>query len=617
LKLSALVAEDFASGGTLARRWPQFRRRPQQAEMAAAIADAFEHGDRLLVEAATGAGKTLAYLVPALRFSGRVLISTHTRALQDQLWLKDLPQVMQALGLRRKVALLKGRTNYYCPYRVERRLRQGAPADQARLLLRLRAWFAESADGDLAAAPFDVEAAGIASAATATAEQCLGSQCPSRSICPLLKARQRAQQADIVIVNHSLLLADAVLKAKGWGDLLPPFDAYVLDEAHALADVATRAFGASMSRRRFLVWRQDLAEELALLGDEEKALQEASQIVAATTEAWQAGKLEEVQAHWQKALQLVERLAERNEGLLRLAERAAEIASLLEAMQNPPTGTIVWIEERAQDRVVHLAPVEPAAELERRLWGQPAAFVLLSATLRVQQSFAFARRRLGLADAKELVVRSPFDFRRQMLIYIPHKLPERRDDPELSALADEIEQLVRCAEGRAFVLFTSYWALRKVAARLRERLPWSVLVQGEEMARDALLAQFRRDVHSVLCATRSFWEGVDVPGDALSLVVIDKAPFPPPEDPLIKARARKIEEAGGSSFHELMLPEAAIVLRQGVGRLIRSETDRGVVALLDARLLHRSYGKRLLAELPDAPITHDLAEVKAFFAACC
>ncbi len=608
----ARVARAFAPDGALARRYPGYRHRPGQRELARAIAETLETRGRLLAEAGTGSGKTLAYLVPTLGLGGRACLSTHTKALQDQLWDRDLPAVMKALGLRRDAALLKGRTNYLCPYRLERRLRLGAPPELVRALVSVRAWGERSADGDLSSAPMDVAALGVAGWVTATADQCLGGQCPEIGRCPLMRARRRAQEADIVVVNHALLLADLALRADEAGALLPEFDACVLDEAHAFADAASRHFGFRLSLRRLRTWLADWQEELRVHAPDAEALAEMRRAFARVEAAWAEG----VPAAIGEAFALVRELAAAHAGggpgLARLAWRADEIADALAVLAAPPGETAVWSEGEGEARVWQAAPVEPGALLADHLWSREAAFVLVSATLRVGGRFDYARARLGLEGAREHLTPSPFDYGRQALLFVPRGMSGARGRDEERLFAT-IVRLVRASRGRAFVLFTAWGTLRRLAPRLAAALPWPVLVQGEGMGREAMLEAFRAHGSAVLAGVRSFWEGVDVPGEALSLVVMDKIPFPPPDDPLVAARARRIEQAGGNPFREVLLPEAARVLRQGAGRLVRSERDRGVIAVLDSRLLERGYGRDLLAELPPAPLVHDIEAVERFF----
>ncbi len=612
--LADAVDRAFAPDGALARGWRGFVERPGQRKLALEIAETFEHQDALMSEAETGTGKTLAYLVPALFSDQRVLISTHTRALQDQLVFRDLPLVQRALKRRRSVALLKGRQNYLCPERLDRVLRQGrVRATELDLFHRLREWGEESADGDLAGFEVDVAAAGILGRITATSEQCLGSRCDFFDACPLMRARRRAMEADIVVTNHSLLLADCALKSNEHGRVLPEFDAFVLDEAHALADLAGQQFGLQLTVNRFAQWFNDMQMLLEDFGDEPDLKRGFQELAGPVLDAWKQGDTGKVSELWSEVAALAETRAMRSEEARRLHERAERIQDELAMVLSPPEGFVSWPEGEGKDRKWSLAPVQVGPVLAERLWSKEAAFVLLSATLRISGTFDYARARLGLDAARTSHHASPFDYGRQALIYIPERMPEPREPGYPDRLEREIRGLLAASRGRAFVLFSSWKMLDRIAPRLAGDLPWPVLIQGRSGSRDALLDRFRGDTHSVLCGTRSFWEGVDVPGEALSLVVIDKLPFAPPDDPLFEARLRHCEQSGGNKFRDIQLPEAIAVLRQGAGRLIRTEQDRGVIAILDGRLRTRPYGREVVSNLPPARITADLEDVRAFF----
>lgn len=593
---------------------PGYRHRPQQAELAGEIASCIETGNVLLAEAETGTGKTLAYLIPALYADVKLLISTHTKALQDQLMYRDLPMVKTALGVSRDVALLKGRVNYVCPHRLEQKLADHRLSmDVHGRIASVRHWADHSPDGDLSGLDFDVFEAGVGYMVTATAEQCLGRNCPEWNDCPLMQARARAMDADIVVANHSLLLADAALKSGEFGEVLPEFESYVLDEAHSLPECASRHFGLQLTRQRFIQWANDAQTALDALGDEQARKQDVTALLRQVLHSYATGSLEQTRQHWQGMLALAGEIAERSEDMARLSDRASIIADNMRSICEPEKGFVAWTEGTGEEIRHMLAPVETGPVLAAHVWNRPAAFVMLSATLRVSGSFAYAKRRLGLDDVREHFHPSPFDYPGQALIYAPDHLPDPTGPDGREMLLAEIEALVRASNGRAFVLFTSHNMLKRIASELATRLPWPVLEQGISGSRDAILERFRADTHSVLCGTRSFWEGVDVPGEALSMVIIDKLPFAPPDDPLLAARIKKCEEQGGNGFVDIQLPEAIAVLRQGMGRLIRSQDDRGVMALLDSRIYRRGYGREVLANLPPAPVSRDIEDVRAFF----
>jgi len=613
-ELSTLVRRDCADDAPLAAGLPGYARRDEQIRLAGEVAAAFESGSALLAEAETGTGKTLAYLIPALRADFKVLISTHTRALQDQLVHRDLPAVQQVLGASRRVALLKGRSNYLCPQRLNMFVASPQLEMWARKsMLQVLEWSQRTTDGDLSGLPFDVFAKGIGPMVTATADQCLGSKCGDFERCPLMKARQKAQAADIVVTNHSLLLSDAVLKAGGFGELLPDFDAYVLDEAHSLPDLACQHFGVQLSRLKLIQWLNDMQAQLEEMGDEPALKTEITAQGKAVLDAYGEQGLEALQEAWTEMTRLAESRRERNEAMARLADRAGQIGADIAMVREPADGFVGWRDGDGEQLRYTVAPVDTGPVLRSHLWDRPAAFVLMSATLRVSGRFDYARRRLGLEEADEAFHASPFDYAQQAMIYLPRHMPNPFSEAGVEALIDEMETLIRASQGRAFVLFTSWGMLNQVAPELARRLPWHVLIQGESGSRDAILETFRSDTHSVLCGTRSFWEGVDVPGEALSLVIIDKMPFTPPSDPLLQARIRQCEERGGNGFRDIQLPGAIAVLRQGAGRLIRSTADRGVMALLDSRLYQKAYGREVAHNLPPAPIRDDLAEVRWFF----
>ncbi|MFQ5582001.1 MAG: ATP-dependent DNA helicase [Mariprofundaceae bacterium] len=610
------VERDFQPDAGIARGFPAYIYRDEQVKLAAEIADSFDQGRILLAEAETGIGKTLAYLIPVLRCSEKVLISTHTRALQDQLMHRDIPAIQAALGMRRNIVLLKGRANYLCPHRLDTHL-ASERLDMwiKRTLLRVRNWAETSRDGDLAGLAFDVFDKGIGGMVTATADQCLGSKCPQWNRCPLVKARQKAQEADVVVTNHSLLLADAALKSGDFGEVLPLFDAYILDEAHSLPALASQHFGIQLTRNRLIQWLNDTQAALDELGDDQALKADINAHGGVLLEAYKQPDLKPVASVWDEIAELIGKRGERNEEMTKLAERAGQIAADLQAVQTPAEGFVAWSEGDGEYRKHIVAPVETGLVLNEHLWDRPASFILLSATLRVSGSFDYAKARLGLEDASESFHPSPFNYAQQALTYLPRQLPPPTLPDGRAALLDEIESLCRASSGRAFVLFTSHAMLRDIAPQLAERLPWTVLEQGRSGSKDAIMQQFQEDTHSVLCGTRSFWEGVDMPGETLSMVIVDKLPFAPPNDPLLSARIKRCEEKGGSGFRDIQLPEAIAVLRQGVGRLIRTVDDRGVMAVLDSRLYTKSYGREVVRNLPPAPISSDLDDVRGFFAA--
>jgi len=590
--------------------------REEQVALAEKIASALEQQNILLAEAETGTGKTLAYLVPALRSSDKILISTHTKALQDQLMFRDIPAVQKALGIRRKITLLKGRSNYYCPQRLSIHIASNQQEIWAKKsLLKVAKWAENTADGDLSALNFDVFEKGIGQLVTATAEQCTGSKCEFYKQCPLMKARQKAQTADIVVANHSLLLADAALKSGDFGEVLPIFDTYILDEAHSLPDLASRQFGIQLSRHKLIYWLNDMQAVLETLGDEADLKEQVRKLGAEVISLWADKSLKDIKTSWEALLDIAISREERHDDMVKLTERATIIMEEMQQILTPQNGYVVWEEGKGERKQYISAPIETGPVLNHHLWEREASFVLLSATLRVSEKFDFARQRLGLSPevALESFHASPFNYQEQAMLYLPKHIPDPRAHNYQDVMQNEIEALLRTSRGRPFVLLTSHYALRTYAIHLQQALPWQVLIQGESGSRDAILEAFRKDKHSILCGTRSFWEGVDVPGETLSLVIIDKIPFAPPTDILLKERVKHCEASGGNGFMDIQLAEAIAVLRQGVGRLIRSTSDRGGIAILDSRLYSKRYGKEVVRNLPNAPIAHDLGDMRWFF----
>lgn len=612
--LQERVSTDFSSDSGLADEFPNYTWRSEQTRLAAVIVTAMEQKDILLAEAETGTGKTLAYLVPAIRSSQKTLISTHTRALQDQLVSRDLPAVMRALRVEKKIALLKGRSNYICPHHLNQKLRDHHLTPPVRQLLQdVSIWSEGSPDGDLSFLEFDVFDAGIGGMVTSTAEQCLGRNCPEWERCPLAGARARTRDADIVITNHSLLLADAALKSGEFGEILPLFDVYILDEAQSIPDLASQHFGLQLTSQRFSRWGNDMEVALEELGDEMALQREINLLVRALLPVFSNSGLADVLVAWRQLVALADSRVERNQDLLKLARRAEEIGQQIEAIMQPAGGFVAWSEGDSMSKRYCLAPIETGPLLEEHLWGREAAFILLSASLRVSDKFTYAKGRLGLPDAKEATHTSPFNYSEQALIYVPEQMPAPRSDGYEEKLLAEMEALLTASQGRAFVLFTSHRVLAHIAPVLASRLPWRVLVQGKDGTNDKIMSIFQEDTSSILCGTRSFWEGVDVPGDALSMVIIEKIPFAPPDDPLLNERIKLCNKQGGNGFRDIQLPEAVATLKQGLGRLIRSPSDRGVMALLDSRVHTKSYGREVLRNFPPAPRTSKVRDVLIFF----
>ncbi len=604
--------------------------------MAEAVADAIAARVHLLVEAGTGTGKTFAYLVPALLSGQRTLVSTATRTLQDQLFEDDLPRVCKALGLNPERALLKGRTNYLCLHRMGQA--QGQPgllAEDQRRLSRIVAWSARTEHGDIAEVAGVPEEAAIWPQVTSTVDNCLGQGCPQFDECFVVRARRRAAAADIVVVNHHLLFADMALREEGFGELLPTVRVIIADEAHQLPELAAQAFGHSVSGRRIRdlvrdcgVAQQAEAPDMPELAEASRALDR--QLQASTLIFGQyPGRREfdplreepsvtEVLERLTSALQhLGVQLAEASErgpGLEACMRRCEEIrARLAEFGDRDNDDWVRWLEASPRGFGLHATPLTVAEQFGARLAQSAATWVFCSATLAVDGDFGHFRRELGLEEALAASWESPFDFARQTLCYLPSITVNPNESGYFAAVVESALEVIALSRGRAFLLCTSHRALDYYAAPLRARLSYPVLVQGEA-PRAALLAEFRRLGNAVLIGTATFWEGVDVRGEALSCVVIDKLPFAPPDDPVLKARGRRLTHEGRDPFRDYQLPVAALTLKQGAGRLIRDVNDRGVLVLCDPRLRTKGYGRTFLRALPPLPQTRSLADVAAFFA---
>jgi len=638
--MRADLTEIFGSAGPLARSLPGYAVRGEQVEMAEHVAAALEGGETLIVEAGTGTGKTFAYLVPALVSGRRVILSTGTRALQDQLYHRDLPSICGALGRPVRIALLKGRANYLCRHRLDLAEQQayarGVRREVALAIPRVRAWSHVTKRGDIAELPGIGEADPVWPWVTSTRENCLGAECPVYDQCFVLAARREAQAADIVVVNHYLLMADLVLKEEGFGDLLPGADAIVIDEAHQLPDIAAQFLGYSVSTRQLSAIAKDVAGELLLAqqmgSGVDAALTGLDAQVAAVIGAMAGAETRLEHAQWPERLiealnGLASRAAELAEGLAplaaegqgafaRLCERLEESAVRLRSLTaEQAEGGVRWAETGARNVSAHYAPVDVAGQLAALLEAQPGAWILTSATLAVGDDFSHYVRRSGLARARSVRFESPFDFANQALLYLPKGLADPGAPGHTRAVVQAALPVLEASGGRAFLLFTSHRALREAAEELRrawnDAPPVPMLVQGDA-PRDQLLRAFREAGNAVLLGTGSFWEGVDVKGTALSVVIIDKLPFAVPDDPLLKARLAAIRAQGGNPFFDEQVPQAVIALKQGVGRLIRDADDFGVVMLCDPRLVTKGYGRIFIQSLPPMRRTRELDEAQAF-----
>ena len=637
------VEAAFDGGGALAEALPSFEPRASQREMAAAAAGVFEGGGVLLAEAGTGTGKTLAYLVPAILSGHRVLVSTGTRQLQDQIYDKDLPALRDALGVDFTATYMKGRGNYLCLHRFDA-LRDGDPLglapDQGHVDV-IAEWARRTETGDRSEIEDLPDDLPFWSEISASSDNCIGADCPQHADCFITRMRQQAAESDLVIVNHHLLCADAAVRQSAYGEVIPSYAYAVIDEAHQLEDVATQYFGVAVSNYRLerLVndgrrWTaRDLEEDAEAAGTLHSALDEidaaAARFFAAVRTSLapaertrlNADVLEPVAepgrqlASTVRALETkVQALANATEDLRALGRRAHELAGDTDLVLDAGDENLVYfLERRGRGTFLRASPIDVSSIVRELLLDRLQGAVLTSATLAVDGSFDYQRSRLGIGGAIELLLPSEFDYAAQTVLYLPQQMPEPRSPAFTRGAALQVRALLDATEGRAFVLFTSFANLHDVHRLIAPGSPYPLLVQGAA-PRPVLLRDFRAIPNAVLLATSSFWQGVDVAGDSLSCVIIDKLPFAPPGDPITAARMESITRSGGSPFDEYQVPLAVLTLLQGLGRLIRHRRDRGVLSVLDPRLLNKGYGRRFLDSLPPTPIVRDLARVRAFMA---
>ncbi|MCT8738059.1 ATP-dependent DNA helicase [Glaesserella parasuis] len=635
MKLSEKITDAFSPEGTLSQNIHGFRPRDAQLEMAQAVGRAVKFAKSAVIEAGTGTGKTFAYLVPALLSGKKTIISTGSKNLQDQLFNRDLPTIQKALKYKGKVALLKGRANYLCLERLDQVIAMGVVGDKSVLadLAKVRKWHTGTKTGDLSECITIAEDSPILPQLVSTAESCLGSDCPNYKECYVVQARRKALEADVVVVNHHLFCADMAVKETGFGELIPDAELIIFDEAHQLPDIASQYFGQSLTSRQLfdickdsnIVYRTEL-KDLAQLGKASDHLQKVVQDFRLLLgDGNKRGNLREILQDpkvvegFAKLNENIDFLSEvvkkslgRSETLDKIFERLAEVKAQLKRLGDTSVvGYCYWYEINGRSFGLHITPLTVADKFGEQMRANQVGWIFTSATLEVGGKFNHFCQRLGIENAEQMVLQSPFDYARQSLLCVPRYLPDTNKSHTLTELGQLLKPVIEANNGRCFLLCTSYFMMRGLADFLREQSSLSVLLQGET-SKSRLLEKFVAEPNSVLVATQSFWEGIDVRGDALSLVIIDKLPFTAPDEPLLKARMEDCKLQGGDPFNDIQIPEAVITLKQGVGRLIRDVTDRGAVIICDSRLVMRQYGSTFLKSLPPSKRTRDLAKVLTF-----
>ena len=645
-------ASDYlGQSGPFCKQLPGYQVRKNQLDLCDAIDETLDSGGVLAAEAGTGIGKTFAYLVPSLLSGKKIIISTGTRHLQDQLFHSDLPRVIKALAIQSQPALLKGRSNYLCLHRLDMAPHLGFINRETRSFLsEVNEWAKLTTSGDISELDTVPEDSYIWPMVTSTADNCLGGDCDDWEKCYIVNARKKAQAADVVVINHHLLLADMTLKNEGFAELLPEADAFIIDEAHQLYDVAARFFGNVVSSRQLISLARDTiaeqvndASDMAELRDYAEELEKAARdfrIVLGDRglrDAWLniqnkvsvKQTLDALAMTLQDLVAALQTAAERSRGLEQCCERALGLQARLKEFQTmehsaadgvaaESTGaddserSVLWYETYTKSFMLHATPIDVASIFRQHTDNFSATWLFTSATLQVNNQFGHFAHNIGLEDYNSGVWDSPFDYSKQSLLYLPENLPQPSEQTYTRELMQAALPVLTASEGRAFVLFTSYRAMNLARDYLKQMLPYELLVQGD-LPKHQLLEKFRQTDNAVLLGTSSFWEGVDVRGESLSCVIIDKLPFASPGDPVMQARIDTIKRNGGQPFMEFQVPQAVITLKQGVGRLIRDVTDYGIVMIGDPRLKQKSYGRIFLNSLPAMPITSDIKDVENFF----
>jgi len=629
------VADVLGNGGIISQHIPGFQARSSQLAMAELIHDAIKHRQSHVIEASTGIGKSFAYLVPAFLSSAKILISTGTKNLQDQLFNKDIPLINKTIVSGKQLALLKGRSNYGCIHRIDkyRLQRRFQTRQMSAVFTALKHWSETSRTGDIAELPDIPENDPLWFYATSNADNCLGSDCPEYNDCFVTKARRKAQDADVIVINHHLFFSDQAIREEGFGELLPEVDVLIFDEAHQLPDVASHFFGQSLTMRQYELLMKDIIDAQTLEARDSKGIQELCQLNQKTIADFRLilGKFSpkgewrniehapdiraavtELQQVMGKLSEQLEILKARGKELASCALRLENLCKVFAGFLQPGVEAVSWYEWNERSFRLMLSPVEVSQQFRQQIDRSLYKSVFFtSATLSSNHSFDYFTRRLGIQDLDCATFISPFDYKKQALLYLPQNIPEPSDPAYAKAFADECCALINATQGHCFILFTSYRMLKLTATALSRRLKNKLFIQGEHQ-RSELIEKYLKTANPVLLGTSSFWEGVDVKGDHLKLVIIDKLPFKSPGDPVYKRRLQRVAENGGNAFKDIQIPEATISLRQGVGRLIRDIHDKGIVMIADRRLQSKPYAREILASLPPMERSCNLEQVIEF-----
>lgn len=626
----------FSPSSSLKDSIPEFNFRDAQSKMADAVKTAIEKKHPLVIEAGTGTGKTFAYLIPVLLSQKRTIISTGTKHLQDQLFHRDLPILKKALESNAKIALLKGRRNYLCHHRIKHHAEDGRfnSKDIVKQFSLIEKKLSETNSGDVAEIKEIPEDSPVWSYVTSTADNCLGQECDYIKNCFLAKARKKALEADVLVINHHLFFADIALRDIGFGELLPGAHTIIFDEAHQLPDIALNFFGLSISSRQILEFLKDSEKELLEINADIREWLNHSQFLQnnlvslkinlgqeSQRRAWFEIRykdavdtiVKDIQENLKSLKNILELSAQRSKGLENCFQRIIDLSARFKNLTtNPLDDHVHWFETFAKSFAIHLTPIDCAKPLQAHLKELNSTFIFTSATLAIEQDFSYFNNQTGFDKIKSLQLQTSFNFEEQAILYLPKNIPDPIDQKYIEVIVNEAIQIIKLVQGKTFFLFTSYAAMHKAFDIMQNKVKYPLLLQGQ-MPKNKLLEEFRKLGNAVLLATSSFWEGVDVQGEALSCVIIDKLPFASPGDPIVRAKSQALKQNGIDPFNTYQLHQAVIALKQGVGRLIRHENDRGILMICDPRIRTKSYGKSFLHSLPKMPITQNFEDVESFW----